>query len=135
MSTSAIELIAKAVTDQVTPVIQDMVKRAVADHIAPDPNPGAKSRAENMTENMTTEPAEELPVAHDANARALRTLLQGLAAAVLLAGATAAGAAVSAPGFEVLAWDSWRGVGQTVIVAAVMAVLAYGQRVIEVRRG
>lgn len=131
MSTSAIELIAKAVTDQVTPVIQDMVKRAVADHIAPDPNPGANNRAENIT----TEPAEELPVAHDANARALRTLLQGLAAAVLLAGVTAAGAAVSAPGFEVLSWDSWRGVGQTVIVAAVMAVLAYGQRVIEVRRG
>ncbi|BDB62348.1 hypothetical protein [Rhodococcus sp. RDE2] len=66
----------------------------------------------------------------DAKDRAWRTLVQGIVVTVILAVITAFGAAVAAPDFDLLTWDSWKAAATAGGTAAVMAIVAYFQRLL-----
>jgi len=120
--TTRLEAEAQRRIDEAVAAIPQIAIRAV-EQTQPLPIPG----------ELVHDPA---PDAHaDARDRAWRTLVQGLVVTVVLAVVTAFGAAVAAPGFDLLTWDSWRAAATSGGTAAVMAAAAYIQRLVQPPRG
>lgn len=120
---SRVQLVIQTVTDRIEDEAQRRINAAVADipRIA-------LSAAQQIP--VAPVPDEQPDPKSDAKDRAVRTLAQGLVVTVVLAVITAFGTAVAAPEFDLLTWDSWRAAVTAGGTAAVMAVAAYVQRLI-----
>lgn len=139
MSRNVVDLAAAAVLEKLLPQLEER-SRQIAQAAVDEANaridaaigqlPGiAVISTEHLPDSEQPAPAGD-PKA-DARNRAWRTLVQGFVATVLVAAVGAFAHAVSADGFDLFSWESWRVAASTGGTAALMAVLAYIQRLVQ----
>ncbi|WP_418346230.1 hypothetical protein [Rhodococcus pyridinivorans] len=155
MSDNVIDIITRAVVDKVGPelekkvqdVVQDVrtrleteAKERIDSAVAEIPQIAIRAavRAAEQTQTEAVPVDGELVAVDpkaDARERAWRTFLQGALVTLALAVGTAFTAALSAPTFDLLAWDSWKTAATAAGVAAMTAVVAYVQRFVQPPKG
>ncbi|WP_064257107.1 hypothetical protein [Rhodococcus sp. HS-D2] len=155
MSDNVIDIITREVVDKVGPELEKKVQTVVHDvrtlieteareridaAVAEIPQIAIRAAVRAAEQNQTLSVSVEgelmsIDPKADAKERAWRTFLQGALVTLVLAVGTAFTAALSAPGFDLLTWDSWKTAATAAGVAAMTTVVAYVQRFVQPPKG
>ncbi|MFH5231878.1 hypothetical protein [Antrihabitans spumae] len=133
--TNPLDIIAREVTESVTARVLGEVEARVADAVQAA-QAEALQRIDELLAPVELEPViEAVPPAKDAKSRALRTIVQGGIATVLVAIFTALATAFNGGGVDLTSGEDWKVIAGTVSGAAIMAGAAYVQRIVNPPKG
>jgi hypothetical protein len=130
-SNNVVDIITREVTERVLGEVESRVLGAIQAAQAE-----AQRRIDELLAPVDLEPAIEAPSpAKDAKSRALRTIVQGGIATVLVAIFTALATALNGGGVDLTSGEDWKVVAISAGTAAVTAVLSYVQRLVNPPKG